>query len=261
MERAAVVFYEPDDQVWVASGTFVRFGGRDWILTAKHVIQSVVERPNARCAWAPNGGSVRDYLDKAFLEVAEAVEGALDADLGVVLLRAGEIPTGLTIADEQIDTADAPVPNDDVIYMMGTASVLRGLVRAQHDLPEAQTVALFGTHVKNKCSAAPHTVEPPGKPRAATLDYHVDWSRAAMNGGQYRDLFVAGGMSGAAVWSVSLPMKDDPRVWSPERARLIAVAWYHDVENNCVRAVPAGRFRRAAFDVLHGGGHRFSKQA
>lgn len=145
--------------------------------------------------------------------------------------------------------ATTPVDNDDLVFLVGAPVAARDVARINSGLANSEVLMWLATHVKNDCMNFEHQDHEMAHPRDPERDFHVDWSRASALGGEYSDLFGAGGMSGAALWSAEV-RSEDAALWSESSLRVLGIAWYHDTARQCVRVVPAGEWLRCADALL-----------
>lgn len=254
LELCSVVFYNDADPQFAASGTLIRYQGRGWIATAKHVAEAPLFRRHGRIAWADAGRAIECHT-AAIADVVEATAVAPSgADVAACLLHPETDAAlhGRFFPGDQVDGHMAPRASDNLIYLIGCPSKLRERLRQQHELPDAQITMLFGTHIVNGCASRLHTKQGmatatggPGE-REPELDYHVHWERASTWNEPATPLFPAGGVSGGGVWDVGLAVSESSELWHVGAVRMLGIAWYQDRTRNCVRAVPAGEFFLAA---------------
>lgn len=257
VEAAAVTFFDPDDDRFAASGTLVSYKGRVWIATAEHVVQGTPSkpglgsRPRSRVAWAPPGPATNLVSEPVRAVVASAYASEREADVAALLLHRHErlVAHAWPIPATQLFAATTPVDNDDLVFLVGAPVAARDVARLKSGLANSEVLMWLATHVKNDCMSFEHQDHEMQSPRDPKRDFHVDWSRASALGGEYEDLFGAGGMSGAALWSAEV-RNGEAGLWSASTLRVLGIAWYHDPSRQCVRAVPAGEWLRCADALL-----------
>lgn len=252
MEASTVVFFDEREREFLGAGVLVNYRNKTWIATAAHVVTKILGRLRApRVAWAAPG-SHQDFHDIAFSDVAEAWSPSDEGDIAAVLLKddsARRLHNAIVITDERLDRDRQPrtTIGDDLVWLVGSPLALRDALRERHRLPQAQMIAILGTHMK-ECDPDHHASDNPNRgERLPSLDYHIDYSVASHEGGGYTDLFAANGFSGGPLWSARI---DAAGIWSGSSSRVAGIAWYQNTTTRCIRAVPMGEWFSAADAVL-----------
>ncbi len=210
----AVILHDANDKpIGVGSGTCIEVGGRHFIGTASHVLENVTaardigvmafgevgelwRRTPKVVGWGRRGGELADAVDVGWIEIdPRAVPSWID------------IWKRVFVPLERISTRH--VPAQAHAYVFGQPGEF-----LRHDaLPDGSPILGLKPH-----PYLTETIAPPvtGSPSDVYLAYPREMQTAA----GARQAPEAPGMSGSGVWLVN---SSATRVWSPDRAELVAV--------------------------------------